>query len=219
MKAPVSLSMARQSHRVEIEEPKYRLNMSSTPSSRPHALGMEFSSEPRKVEGPAIRSKRGHTFSSAEPPQNSSVLDWIQNTPSLEPIALRSSSDGRRRVSPPKMVSLLAAGSGIASNLKTINEQDPFVNGSLELTGKKSSADPFAAMQAVVPYNNYARLVGQTSGMSVQLCNLTSNGSRQPTFAEAVDAKNLPFAETCRLAKDDTWGVVKIKNVSCRLVL
>jgi hypothetical protein len=33
------------------------------------------------------------------------------------------------------------------------------------------------------------------------------------TTTMAVRSNNLPFAEYCRLAKEDTWGVIKIKNV------
>ena len=208
------LSKLQNSRRVDIEDPKSVLNMLPTPSLRPHALGTEFSSEPRKIEGLSIRSRRGHTVSSADPAQKSAVFDWLQSTPGLDSFDLRESSDSRRRPSPPKM-GLLAAGSATASSLKTIDENDPFVHGPSHSQGKKRAIDPFASMQAVVPYsNNSFGLVGQNSGMSVQLRNLTSNGTRKPTFAEAVDPKNLPFAETCRLSKDDSWGVVKIKNVS-----
>jgi hypothetical protein len=34
------------------------------------------------------------------------------------------------------------------------------------------------------------------------------------TTTTEVRSNNLPFAEYCRLAKEDTWGVIKIKNVS-----
>lgn len=214
-KAP-SHSMGRNVHNLDNDDTKSSLNLAPTPSSRAHQLDMDFSSEPRKLEAPPTRSRRGYTVSTADPAHKSAVFDWLQNTPGLESTSLQDSlSDSRRRISPPKMMSLLNAGSGTASSLKTINEDDPFVYGPSDLKGKGRAIDPFASMQAVVPYsNNSLGLVGQKSSMSPQLNLITSNGTRKPTFAEAVDPKNLPFAEICRLAKEDCWGVVKIKNVS-----
>ena len=206
-------SKLQNSRRVEIEDSKSNINVNPTLSFRPHATSAEFSSEPRKIESLAMRSRRGQTVSSADPPHKSAVFDWLQNTPSIEGFNLRTSSEGSHRPSPPKM-GLLAAGSMTASSLKTIDEDDPFVYGP-KSQEKNRLIDPFASMRAVVPYNtNPLALAGQNSGMSAQLRNLTSNGTRKPTFAEAADPKNLPFAETCRLSKDDNWGVVKIKNVS-----
>lgn len=206
-------SKVQNSRRVEIEDSKSNINVNPILSFIPHATSAEFSSEPRKIESLAMRSRRGQTVSSADPPHNSAVFDWLQNTPRIEGFNLRTPSEGSHRPSPPKM-GLLAAGSMTASNLKTIDEDDPFVYGP-KLQEKNRSMDPFVSMRAVVPYNNNSlALAGQNSGMSAQLRNLTSNGTRKPTFAEAADPKNLPFAEACRLSKDDNWGVVKIKNVS-----
>lgn len=216
VKKSMSLSNTRHPRRVDNEDAKPRLNLTSTPGSRPNPLGMEFISEPRRLEGPVMRSRRGHTLSSVDPANKNAVFDWLQSTPSAEAFTSRDKSDGRRRASPPKMMNLLAAGSVTPSNLKTINEDDPFVYGPSDLQ-EKSAANPFAPMQAVVSYNNNSfglGPAGHNSAMSVQLRNLTSNGARKPTIAEAVDPKNVPFSEICRLARDDNWGVVKIKNVS-----
>lgn len=216
VKKPKSHSTARSVRRMDADDSKSSLNLAPTPTSRPNQPVVEFGSGPRKLDGLATRSRRGHTVSTTDPAQKNAVFDWLQGTPSLESPSLREPlSDSKRRVSPPKMMSLLAAGSVTASNLKTINEDDPFVYGPSDLKGKGRATDPFASMQAVVPYNNNPLgLVAQDSGMSPQLRALTSNGTRKPTFAEAVDPNNLPFAEICRLAKEDSWGVVKIKNVS-----
>jgi hypothetical protein len=111
------------------------------------------------------------------------------------------------------MLSLLAAARPEARTLRAINENDPFTY------GPSGAANPFAPMQAVVPYDN--SLLGPAGrnnmGASPLLRNLTGNGTRKPTIAEVLDYRNLPFAEYCRLAKEDTWGVVKIKNVSVQI--
>ena len=219
IKKLMSISKLQHSHPVEIEDSRLSLKLFPTPSSKPNALGTDFNSEPRKNDGLSIRFRRGHTESSVIPKRKDSVFDWLKSTPDSGTTNLGESSGGRRRPSPPKM-GLLAAGSAAASSLKTINEDDPFVYGPSDLKGKKREVDPFASMQAVVPYSKSSLgLVRESSGMSAQLRNLTSHGTRKPTFAEAADTKNLPFAEICRLSREDTWGVVKIKNVSFLLVV
>jgi hypothetical protein len=49
--------------------------------------------------------------------------------------------------------------------------------------------------------------------MSKELALLTRGATVKPSAAEALDGRNLPFSEFCRLAKVDDWGVIKIKNV------
>lgn len=204
---------------LEVKDTKSNLEMPPTPGSRPRPLGVQFSSEPRKLETPHLRSRRGQSVTSNDT-FHKSVVDWLENTPTVENLTLRDTSDGRCRASPPKMMSLLAANNVTTSNLKTINENDPFSGGPSALTGIQHTSDPFAPMKAVVPYSNPSAGLARhnNAGMSVQLRNLTSNGTRKPTIAEALDSKNLPFAEICRLAKEDNWGVIKIKNVSCSVL-
>lgn len=84
--------------------------------------------------------------------------------------------------------------------LKTVGDSsDPF-----------TSLTPFATSPFTAPYRGH--LVGQP-GMSKQLAILTKNGKVQPSVSDALDARNLPFTEFCRQAKEDDWGVIKVKNV------
>jgi hypothetical protein len=46
---------------------------------------------------------------------------------------------------------------------------------------------------------------------------LTNGGTRLPTVDEAFAANNFPFIETCRLATEQNFGVIKIRNVCCFL--
>jgi hypothetical protein len=196
--------------------------MAPTPSSRPRNLGLDFYSEPRKVETPLARSRRGQSVTFADPAHKATVVNWLESTPPVDSLTPRTGSDLRRRTSPPKMLNLLAAGTIAASNLKTINEGHLFSPTSVALPGSQRSMDPFAPMQAMVPYSNpsigplaaVAPAEPANTGMSAHLRNLTSNGTRKPTITEALDPQNLPFAEICRLAREDCWGVVRIRNVS-----
>jgi hypothetical protein len=207
-----SHSKSRNHRYMEVEDTKSKLNLPATPGSRPHPLGLEFSSEPRKSESPLLRS-RGYTTSSTDP-SHKNVFNWLESTPTLESRTSRDKSDDRCRISPPKMMSLLAAGSITASNLKTIDENDPFNCTPSALPDSQHPIDPFAATKIIVPYSNAVGIARNNKmGTSAQLRNLTSNGTRKPTITEALDSKNLPFAEYCRLAKEDCWGVIKIKNV------
>jgi hypothetical protein len=194
------------------EEPNINLSLPPTPGPRPHQLDVEFSSEPRNTETPHLRSRRGQSITATDP-SHKTVSNWLDNTPTAPNSTLRDIPDAKRRASPPKMLSLLAAARPEARTLRAINENDPFTY------GPSGAANPFAPMQAVVPYDN--SLLGPAGrnnmGASPLLRNLTGNGTRKPTIAEVLDYRNLPFAEYCRLAKEDTWGVVKIKNVSVQI--
>jgi hypothetical protein len=213
-----SHSKSRNHRYMEVEDTKSKFDLPVTPGSRPHPLGLEFSSEPRKSETPLLRS-RGYTTSSTDP-SHKNVFNWLESTPTLEGLTSRDKSDDRRRASPPKMMSLLAAGSITASNLKTIDENDPFNCTPSSLPGSQHPIDSFAATKIIVPYSNAVGIARNNKmGMSAHLRSLTGNGTRRPTIAEALDSKNLPFAEYCRLAKEDCWGVIKIKNVGCVVLL
>jgi len=74
-----------------------------------------------------------------------------------------------------------------------------------------TSLTPFASSPFSAPYRGH--LVGRP-GMSKELAILTENGKIKPNINDALDARNLPFTEFCRQAKEDDWGVIKVKNVS-----
>ena len=84
------------------------------------------------------------------------------------------------------------------------DSSDPFTS----LTPFASS--PFASSPFSAPYRGH--LVGRP-GMSKELAILTENGKIKPNIMDALDAHNLPFVEFCRQAKEDDWGVIKVKNV------
>jgi len=83
----------------------------------------------------------------------------------------------------------------------------------------REGEDPFTTV--LNPFNGISSLTGPVrgtlvgrKGMSKELAILTKNGTVKPTLGEALDTKILPFTEFCRDAKPDTWGVIRIKNVS-----
>ncbi|KAH7336225.1 hypothetical protein BKA65DRAFT_403028 [Rhexocercosporidium sp. MPI-PUGE-AT-0058] len=51
----------------------------------------------------------------------------------------------------------------------------------------------------------------QKPPVSAPLRRLTANG--KPAISDALEPVNLPFVEYCRMAREDTWGVIKIKNI------
>jgi hypothetical protein len=183
-----------------------------TPGPKTQPLDLEFSSEPRNQETPTLRSRRGQSFSTSgamtDPTRKQSTASWLENIP-----ALGNPGSQERQQSPPKMLSLLSAGGVDPSSLAPINEGDPFTSG--PDSASRNYTNPFAPVPStalVGPYNGNA-LAGPSS-VSGHLRALTDGGKRKPTADEALGAHNLPFAEYCRLAKEDTWGVIKIKNVS-----
>jgi hypothetical protein len=185
-----------------------------TPGPKPRALNGECKSEPRFIETPILRSRRGQSISNAiatDPVRKSSVASWLETTPTSNHLSLEQASETiKRHQSPPKMLSLLTHGGGGGSSsgsntLNPLNENDPFVTRRLGPFGQSGS------MNAPGPYRG--NLLGHP-GMSKQLARLTRNGSGKPTLEEALAPQNLPFVEYCRLAKGDEYGVIKIKNVS-----
>ena len=88
-------------------------------------------------------------------------------------------------------------------NMLAISEADPF-------TSSPVNSHPFDCMTASPFIGNFA-----TKGpFSNEILTLTAGGRGNPSLADAIDPHNVPFAEYCRFAKPDNWGVIKIKNVS-----
>lgn len=185
-----------------------------TPGLKNQPLDIEFSSEPRNNMTPNLRSRRGQTITNAvtDPSRKQATSNWLDNIPNLAPLDPQGSNV--RAMSPPKML-LIGSGAGDAKALSTISENDPFV-GPPRSRAATVHNNPFAPKpQAPSPYAVGNRLIGPPSGPSAHLRALTSSGTRYPSLAEALDPKNFPFIETCRLSKEDNAGVIKIKNVSC----
>ena len=171
------------------------------------ALGVEFSSEPRTAPTPRLRSRRHQSISdiSTDPARRNSTAAWPDNAPTLQNLSLKDNVD-KRRPSPPKMLSLLAAGGVDASTLSPINEHDR--SAGIRPRPMSNRFAPITALSGPI-----GGLVGQPQGMSNQLRLLTDGGQRKPTIEEAFDPRNLPFIEYCRNLKVEEWGVIKIKNV------
>lgn len=180
-----------------------------TPGATPktHALGLEFSSEPRNSETPRLRSRRGQSISDilTNPVRRNSTAGRFDNAPPLVNPTLQDNFEKRRR-SPPKMLSLLAAGGVDTSILSPINENDPFSG-----TRPRPMSNLFAPITALS--GPVGGLVGQPQRMSNQLRLLTDGGRCKPTIEEAFSPRNLPFIEIGRNLNPDEWGVIKIKNV------
>ncbi|PMD27557.1 hypothetical protein NA56DRAFT_721293, partial [Hyaloscypha hepaticicola] len=66
---------------------------------------------------------------------------------------------------------------------------------------------------AAGPYATGNRLIGPPSGPSPHLRALTNGGTRLPTVEEAFTPNNFPFIEHCRLATEQNFGVIKIRNI------
>jgi hypothetical protein len=114
------------------------------------------------------------------------------------------------------MLSLLGSGAGDSKTLSTINENDPFI-GPPRPRATTVYNNPFAPKPQASPYTGGNNLIGPPSGPSPHLRALTGDGTRLPTLEEALDPSNFPFVELCRQAKQENFGVIKIKNVSCTL--
>jgi hypothetical protein len=199
----------------------------STPSDQARPLNLEFSSEPRGFRSESrdsndsctahqLRSRRKQSTASlsSETPRRYTDSGELEKT--IKSLALSEKSDDMKRVSnPPKMLNLLGAG-GISSNALS-----PITEGQSAYTSAppvRSLIDPFGPTPSMnVPYNGSA-LLAPGNNMSNALRTLTANGTRRPSVQEALATNNLPFVEICRAAKEDTWGVVKIKNV-CSVLL
>jgi hypothetical protein len=168
---------------------------------------VEFQSEPRGTDTPTnnmLRSRRGQTISTDPKPN---TLSWLEKVPAAMP-----------RASPPKMSSLLASSSINPNTLPGINAADPFVSPS---TGSYGLITPgktniFGPTTQLTPYSGGAAAARQ-SGPSPAVRALTANGTRKPTIGEVLDTKNLPLVEYCRMATEDAFGVIKIRNVSYSL--
>ena len=190
-----------------------------TPSPKTQPLDLEFSSEPRNAATPTLRSRRGQTITNAvtDPSRKQVTSNWLDNIPNLANLSIDSQGSNAQQVqSPPKMLSLLGSGTPDSKALATINENDPFV-GPSRTRASTVHHNPFAPKPQANPYATGNRLIGPPSGPSPHLRALTNGGTRLPTVDEAFAANNFPFIETCRLATEQNFGVIKIRNVCCFL--
>jgi hypothetical protein len=193
-----------------------------TPSDQPHPLNLEFSSEPRGLRSdsrnsndssttPQLRSRRKQSTASLSSETPRRNTDAWEVEPTLKSLTLNEKAEEMKRHSnPPKMLNLMAAGGISSSILSPITEIDGTYTSAPPV---RSLIDPFGPTPSMnIPYNGTA-LLAPANSMSNALRTLTANGTRKPTVQEALAPNNLPFIEICRTAKEDTWGVVKIKNV------
>ncbi|KAL2069036.1 hypothetical protein VTL71DRAFT_15374 [Oculimacula yallundae] len=179
----------------------------SSPIAR---LPQEFSSEPRNTRTPILRSRHGqHGVPSTDPSSKSGLVSWLENvspTPAPRMLSVDTSNVN------------LSGGDILAQAQKA--GAMPFTSG-----GPRSEADPFAVTRAtpmkpaINPFGPSPQQLGPFNGrgmfakptVSAALRSLTANG--RPGISEALDSDTLPFVEYCRKAREDTWGVIKIKNI------
>jgi hypothetical protein len=170
-----------------------------TPVSKSHPSDTEFTSEKRytQTRTPQLRSRRGQTIASAsDTVRKQSVSSWAAGVSNSSDSGVVDDEDMKRRGSPVKTMSNVM-------NMLAIREADPF-------TSSPVNSHPFDCMTAGPFIGNFA-----TKGpFSNELLTLTAGGRGNPSLADAIDPHNVPFAEYCRFAKPDNWGVIKIKNVS-----
>lgn len=174
------------------------------------------SSEPRNAVTPTLRSRRERLVvgSATDPSHKQKMANWLENIPVDAGGGQQAQSQTQHIMSPPKMSSLLHSGGNEHVALSPIVESDPFTDQPVPvrpLTAMSKLNNPFAPTANMMsPYAGNDRLPQPT--MSASLRALTNNGACKPELRMAMDS--LPFVEYCRLARVDTWGVVKIKNVS-----
>jgi hypothetical protein len=213
--ARLDASPAKSAIRTRTASPERRsevLEAAPTPGPKNQPLDLEFSSEPRNTVTPSLRSRRGQTITNAvTSPRKQPTTNWLDNIPNLANI--ESQGSATQAQSPPKMLSLLGSGAGDSKALATISENNPFV-GPPRSRAATVHNNPFAPKPQASPYAPGSRLIGPPSGPSPHLRALTSGGSRLPSLEEALDPNNFPFIEMCRLGREETFGVIKIKNVS-----
>lgn len=128
-----------------------------------------------------------------------------------------------KRSGPPKMSNLMAASGINASTLSPITEGPrtqltPYnPNPNQRGQGRPTFNDPFGPSPSMMtPFTGKTLL---RDDQSYLLKALTNNNTGKPSIDDALHPKNFPFAEYCRLTKPDTWGVIKIKNVSVKISL
>jgi hypothetical protein len=202
----IHTGVASPEHRFEVPE------AAPTPGPKNQPLDLEFSSEPRNTVTPTLRSRRGQTITNAvTSPRKQPATHWLDNIPNQATVDPQGTATQAQ--SPPKMLSLLGSGAGDNKALSTISENDPFV-GPPRTCAATVHNNPFAPKPQVSPYAPGNSLIGPPSGPSAHLHALTSGGTRLPSLEEALDPSNFPFVEMCRLAREEDFGVIKIKNVS-----
>ncbi|KAK0109877.1 hypothetical protein ONS95_002548 [Cadophora gregata] len=174
----------------------------------------EFSSEPRNSRTPTLRSRRGQTLvPSTDPSSKQAMVNWLENvfpTPPPKMSSLELSADSKLSggdilaQAGVTLPSITPAGLGLRS------DADPFTTAIQRVTPIKPALNPFAPLpQHLSPYTGGSLL--QKPPVSAPLRRLAVNG--KPAISDALEPANLPMVEYCRLAREDTWGVIRIKNI------
>ena len=172
-----------------------------TPLSRPRLSNTEFTSQSRltQIRTPQLRSRRGQSIASvSDTVRNQTVSSWAVAVSHSSDSSVVNNEDMRRRGSPVNTLSN-------ALTMSAITAADPFIS-------SVNNSHPFDCMAAGPFIGNFAA----KGPFSNDLLTLTSGGRRNPSLSDAIDPHNVPFAEYCRFAKPDNWGVIKIKNLSTR---
>lgn len=181
-------------------ERKEHLNLEKTPFVTQNIPEKEFFSEQRHNTSYKPRSRRGKTISTL--------------IPSDDPLYKETSrafsfTDFDSRRPPPRMNLGLPTTKGIhVETLSPSSKTDIFKTGenSLKLT---SSLNLITSQIQSSPPEKAKNLI--PCGQSPALFTLTARGTRKPNIEDILHS--LPFVEYCRLAKEDHFGVIKIKNV------
>ena len=185
--------------------------LDQTPRGRALA-NQPFASEPRFIDnGPPLRTRRNQSIANID---TGSISSWLEMTPvglRGPSRASRPSSDSRRQSSPPKMLTNGPAFLPIAEEKSDEHSKahvQRSVRGTMQEIGLVAAPNPaFVSTSGGIG-------MPKRHGMSTQLRILTNNGTTMPSAEEALMMNTLPFAETARLAKPATYGVMKITNVS-----
>ena len=185
-------------------------------SPTPVVRRQEFNSEPRNSRTPTLRSRRGQTLiPSTDPSNKQAMVNWLENVSPAPPpkmssleLAADSKLSGGDILAQAGITlpSVNAAGLGLRS------DADPFTTTTAvqRATPIKPALNPFAPLpQHLSPYTGGGLL--QKPAVSAPLRRLTANG--KPAISDALEPANLPMVEYCRMAREDTWGVIKIKNI------
>ncbi|KAL5317471.1 hypothetical protein ACEPPN_014566 [Leptodophora sp. 'Broadleaf-Isolate-01'] len=180
---------------------------SPTPVSR---RLQEFSSEPRNSRTPTLRSRRGQTVvPSTDPSNKQAMVNWLENVVPTPPPKMLSLDTTNTNLSGGDILAHAQAAGATLNGGGLRNDADPFTVS--RPTPVKPAINPFAPLPAhLAPYMGGGGLLPKPA-VSAPLRRLTANG--KPAISDALEPVNLPFVEYCRMAREDTWGVIKIKNI------
>ena len=175
----------------------------------------EFNSEPRNSRTPTLRSRRGQTLiPSTDPSNKQAMVNWLENVSPAPPPKMSSlelAADSKLSGGDILAQAGITLPSVKAAGLGLRTDADPFTTSAVQrATPIKPALNPFAPLpQHLSPYTGGGLL--QKPAVSAPLGRLTANG--KPAISDALEPANLPMVEYCRLAREDTWGVIKIKNI------